>query len=75
MKKQGQRRLRCDKRDEGIFSRKVSKPAECQKGGKHIKIQDVLSCVNGCGKLKSEKILVSIALIINIFSKVEIRFL
>lgn len=40
MKKQGQRRLRCDKRDEGIFSRKVSKPAECWKGGKHIKIQD-----------------------------------
>lgn len=36
MKKQGQRGLRCDKIDERIFSRKLSKATECWKGGKHI---------------------------------------
>ena len=62
MKKQGQRGLRCDKIDERIFSRKLSKATECWKGGKHILMYDVLSCINGCAKLTSEKILVSVAI-------------
>ena len=82
MKKQGQRWLRCDKTDERIFSRKLSKATECWKGGKHILMLDVLSCIDGCGKLKSEKNTsecsnqkFSITLLINILSKEEIRLL